>query len=87
MYNWSVDEKAFQKADPKGYQLWQLTQTINYGEAGEKLDQKTIRKHWSKIEGELDPYKKRFLEFLLWKKLYSLPDNLTFWNWPARVKK
>ena len=87
MYNWSVDEKAFKKADPKGYGLWKLAQAINYGEAGEKLDQKAVRKHWQEIEGELDPYKKRFLEFLLWKKLYSLPDNLTFWNRPTKVKK
>lgn len=80
MYNWSVDEEAFKKADPKGYKLWRLEQLINYGLDDEKLDAKEVKKAWPKIKDQLDPYKKRAVEYLLWGKLYSLPNNLTFWN-------
>lgn len=80
MYNWSVDEKAFKKADPQGYKLWRLEQLINYGLDGEKLDEEEVKKAWPKIKDQLDPYKKRAVEYLLWGKLYSLPNNLTFWN-------
>lgn len=81
MINWSVDEKKFKKENPREYRLWRLTQLINYGlEEGEKLDKKELIKAWPKIKGRLDPYKKRYLEYLIWGKQYSLPDNLTFWN-------
>ena len=80
MYNWSVDEERFKKEDPKGYKLWRLTQLINYGLDGEKLDREEVKKAWPKIKDRLDPYKKRVLEYLIWGKLYSLPNNLTFWN-------
>lgn len=82
MWNWSVDEKKFKKKYPKEYRLWRLIQLINYGlDEGEKLDQKEVKKAWPKIKDKLDPYKARLIEFLLWKKQYSLPINLTFWNW------
>lgn len=80
MYNWSTDEEQFKKKDPEGYKLWRLVQLINYGLDGEKLDEKELKKAWPKIKDRLDPYKKRVLEFFLWGKLYSLPNNLTFWN-------
>ena len=80
MHNWSVDEKAFKKADPQGYRLCRLEQLINYGLDGEKLDEEEVKKAWPKIKDQLDPYKKRAVEYLLWGKLYSLPNNLTFWN-------
>lgn len=82
MYNWSVDEKKFKKKYPKEYRLWRITQLINYGlEEGEKLDREEVKKAWPKIKDRLDPYKARAIEFLLWGKQYSLPTNLTFWNW------
>ena len=87
MYNWSVDEKAFKKKDPKGYKLWRLTQLINYGLDGEKLDRNEVKKAWPKIKDRLDPYKKRAIEYLLWEKLYSLPNNLTFWNVSLPISK
>jgi hypothetical protein len=68
MYNWSVDEKAFKKADPEGYKIWRLEQMINYGQAGEKLSEKLVRKYWEKIKNNLDPDYREFLEFLLWPK-------------------
>ena len=83
MFNWSTDEKTFQKKHPKEYRLWRLTQLINYGlEEGEKLDRQEVKKAWPKIKEDLDPYKKRAVEYLLWGKLYSLPNNLSFWNLP-----
>lgn len=80
MYNWSVDEKKFKKENPQEYRLWKLTQLINYGLDGEKLDKEEIREVWDNIKDNIDPYKRRALEYLIWGKLYSLPDNLTFWN-------
>ena len=87
MYNWSVDEENFKKKHPKEYKLWRLEQLINYGLDGEKLDREEVKKAWSKIKDNLDPYKKRAIEFLLWGKLYSLPNNLTFWNWYPKKSK
>jgi len=66
MYNWSVDEKAFKKADPERYEIWKLEQMINYGEPGEKLSENMIRRYWEKIS--IDPYYRDYLAFLLWPK-------------------
>ena len=68
MYNWSIDEKKFQKEDPEGYKIWKLEQMINYGEPGEKINEKLIRRHWRKIKNNIDPFYREFLEFLLWPK-------------------
>ncbi len=82
MWNWSVDEKTFKKKYPKQYRLWRLVQLINYGlDEGEKLDRQEVIKAWPKIKDDLDPYKARAIEYLLWGKQYSLPANLNFWNW------
>lgn len=70
MYNWSVDEKQFKKADPKAYEIWKLEQAINYGLGGKKISEKLTRKYWSKLD--LDPESKKFLEFLLWPNKESL---------------
>ena len=82
MINWSTDEKKFKKENLKEYRLWRLTQLINYGLDGEKLDKKEVTKAWPKIKNRLDPYKKRAIEYLIWGKQYSLPNNLSFWNLP-----
>lgn len=82
MINWSTDEKKFKKENLKEYRLWRLTQLINYGLDGEKLDRKEVTKVWPKIKDRLDPYKKRAIEYLIWGKQYSLPNNLSFWNLP-----
>jgi len=68
MYNWSVDVKKFKKADPEGYKIWKLEQMINYGEAGEKISEKLVRKYWRKIKRKIDPSYREFLELLLWPK-------------------
>ncbi|MEK7526174.1 MAG: hypothetical protein AAB546_01700 [Patescibacteria group bacterium] len=81
MINWNVDEEKFKKSSPYDYRLWKLVQLVNYGLGeDEKLNKTEIKKVWSKIEGRIDPYKKRAMEFLLWGRLYSLPNNLNFWN-------
>lgn len=68
MYNWSVDEKQFKKQDPEGYKIWRLEQTINYGKAGERIDERLVRKYWPKIKDNIDPFYREFLELLLWPK-------------------
>lgn len=80
MINWSTDEKEFKKKNPQEYKLWRLTQLINYGLDGEKLDRKEVKDAWVKIKDRIDPYKARLIEFLLWEKQYSLPANLNFWS-------
>ena len=83
MINWSTDEKTFKKKYPKEYRLWRLTQLINYGLDGEKLNEKEVKLAWPKIKDRLDPYKARYFELLLWGKQYSLPTNINFWNLPV----
>lgn len=87
MHNWSIDEKKFKKENPKEYKLWRLTQLINYGLDKEKLNAEEIRKNWANIKERIDPYKARAIEYLLWGKLYSLPNNLTFWNLSVKNSK
>jgi hypothetical protein len=85
VWHWSTDIKRFKKENPKEFRLWRLEYLINYGvQEGEKLSKKEVIKYWDKIKDNLDPYKRRLIEFLIWGKLYSLPDNITFWNWPAK---
>lgn len=83
--HWSVDEETFKKKYPEKYKLWRLAFEINYGD--EKLDKKEVIKAWPKIKDELDPYRKRLLEYLIWGKVYSLPPNITFWNWPPKTNR
>lgn len=66
MYNWSVDEAQMKKVDPKGYEIWRLEQMINYGEPGEKLNERLVRKHWGIVKERIDPEYRAYLEFLLW---------------------
>ncbi len=81
MVNWNVDEEKFKAKFPKDYGLWKMTQLINYGlDEGERLDRVEIKEKWDMIKERLDPYKRRAMEYLLWGKLYSLPNNLSFWN-------
>ena len=87
MKSWTVDEKKLKKY-PEKYKLWKMEQMINYGlDEKEKLKKKDLVKYWPQIKDNLDPYKKRYLEYLLWQKVFSLPDNKTFWNLSARRKK
>lgn len=78
MLNWNTDEERFKKEDPEGYRLWRLTQLINYGTDGEKLNREEVKAAWPKIKEYIDPYKRRLIEYILWGKMYKLPLNLTF---------
>lgn len=89
MINWNTDEKAFEKLHPKEYKLWRLTQLINYGLDGEKLDKKEIELAWPKIKDRLNPDKRKVLEFFLWNKKWNqepglLPDRSNYWNWRSK---
>ena len=67
MYNWSVDEKYFQRHNPEGYEVWRLLQLVNYGLDGEKLDKKELKKYWPKIQERIfDKDIKRYLKMTLW---------------------
>lgn len=66
MYNWSVDEEKFKKADPKSYKIWRLEQMINYGLGEDKLNERQVRKHWARLF--MDAPTRKYLEFLLWPK-------------------
>jgi hypothetical protein len=80
MYSWSTDEKKMKHDFPLRYVEWKLIQEINHGSDNHKLDRNLLIKLWPKINQELDIYKKRLLEYLIWGKQYSLPINATFWN-------
>lgn len=71
MYNWSTDEKKFKKEHPEEYKLWRLTQLINYGLDGEKLDKSEVKRAWPKIKDRLDPHLKNYLKFILWPEKQS----------------
>lgn len=71
MINWSTDEKKFKKDNPKEYRIWRLTQLINYGLDGEKLNTSEVKKSWSVIKNKIDESTKNYLQYLLWGKLPS----------------
>lgn len=80
MYNWSrIDEEEMKRQDPEKYRLWRLTQLINFGLGGEKLDRKEVIAAWPKIKDDIEPYTRRAIEYILWDTLYSLPANLKWW--------
>lgn len=81
MWNWSVDEKKFKKEHPEEYRLWRLTQLINYGLDGEKLDREEVKAAWPKIKDRLDPNTAVYLEYLLWgKRPSSRQFKNDFWH-------
>ena len=74
MHNWSTDEKQLKK-DPAAHARWKIEQLVNFGLSGEKVNKKAIKKYWPLLH--LDPKKKRFLSFLLWKKHIRLSVEKT----------
>lgn len=66
MYNWSVDEEKFKKADPEGYKIWRLEQMINYGLGNEKIKESEVKKYWDRLF--MDQPTREYLSFLLWPK-------------------
>jgi len=68
MYNWSVDTKELKK-DKQAYTIWRLEQLVNFGLGEEKIKESELRENWDKLD--LDPRRKKFLEFLLWPQKRS----------------
>lgn len=63
MYNWNTDTKRLKQNKSK-YIKWKLEQLINFGLGNEKISTNKLKKYWHKLN--LDPNRKKFLEFLLW---------------------
>lgn len=85
MKHWSVNELKFKENSPINHARWQLINMINNGlGSNEKLSTQSLKKYWLDIKSELDPYKARAVEYLLWGKLSSLPTKLNFWSWSGR---
>jgi len=81
MINWSTDEKKFKKENPKEYKLWRLTQLINYGLDGEKLQLSEVKKSWKSLSGKIDGSTKSYLRYLIWGiKPSSTSINKNFSN-------
>ncbi|EKE05029.1 MAG: hypothetical protein ACD_19C00426G0051 [uncultured bacterium] len=66
MINWTVDEVKFKAQHPKMHKLWRLTQLINYGLDGEKLDKKEVIRNWANLDKKIDPLSRNYLKFLIW---------------------
>ena len=79
MINWSTDEKKFKKENPKEYKLWRITQLINYGLDGEKLEMSEVKKSWEYIKNKIDEPTKNYLQYLIWGNLpSSIKTNKNF---------
>lgn len=65
MYNWSVDTTILKKY-PKQYTIWRLEQLINFGLDNEKIKRKELEENFDKLD--IDPQKKKYLQFLLSSK-------------------
>jgi len=88
MYNWShIDEEKMKKEDPEKYRTWRILAIIESDFIDEKLDKEEVKEAWPKIKDQVDPWTRRALEYLLWGNLYSLPNNLTWWNKRPITKK
>lgn len=68
------------RENPEKYRRWRLVQMINYDLQGEKLDRNEVKELWPEIKDDIEPYARRFFEFMLWRKTYSLPINMRWWN-------
>jgi hypothetical protein len=71
MINWNTDELLLKKQFPKKYKIWRITQLINYGLEGEKIDKNFVILNWNEIKDKLDLHKRKTIEWLLWKTPYT----------------
>jgi hypothetical protein len=42
MKNWSIDEQKFKQLSPEDYEIWKMSQMINFGCDGEKISYKRM---------------------------------------------
>lgn len=68
MINWAVNGSVFKKKYPTEYKLWKITQLLNYGLDGEKIDILEIKNNWGKIKQRVDQKTKVYMEYILWGK-------------------
>jgi len=85
MKNWNVDTSKF--TSKKSKRLWELSQLVNYGLDGKKLDLSEIKDNWLELKSDLDPERARMLEYYIWGKIYSLGNKNKFWNLPQKIKQ
>jgi len=64
MYNWSTDILRIKPGEKRT--IWKLEQMINFGLGKSKISKNLLKKYWSKLN--IDPARKKFLEFILWGK-------------------
>lgn len=63
MYNWSTNLQELKK-DKEKYAIWKIEQLVNFGLAGEKIDEATLRKHFADLN--IDPARRKYLHLLLY---------------------
>lgn len=78
MKNWNTDVTKFKSQKDK--RIWEMSQLINYGLDGEKLNRKELEKYWNEVKKLLDPERARMVEYLLWQKVYSLSTKERFFK-------
>lgn len=76
--NWNTNTRLFKSQKDK--KIWEISQFINYGLSGNRLKEKEIKLYWKDLKPLLDPERARMIEYIVWKKVYSLPTNSKFWN-------
>ena len=91
MKNWNTDTTKFKTRLSK--KIWELSQKINYGFNGKKLNLTDIKDNWLLLKNELDPNRARMInkfailvEYLIWGKIYSLQNKNKFWNLSPKIK-
>ena len=50
MKNWSTDEQKLQQTNPENYEIWKMSQMINFGCDGEKISYSRMVKLLPKLE-------------------------------------
>ena len=84
MKNWNTDTTKFKSKKTK--RIWELSQLVNYGLGGSKLNEQEIKDNWDDLKSELDPERARMIEYYLWGKLYSLQNKKNFWELSPKTK-
>ncbi len=64
MYNWSTDISKINTKEKRA--IWKLEQMVNFGLGKSKISKKLLGKYWNKLN--IEPARKRFLEFILWNR-------------------
>lgn len=84
MKNWNTDTTKFKTKLSR--KVWELSQMINYGLGGAKLNLRDVINNWEVLKVELDPNRARMIEYLVWGKTYSLQNKNKFWNLSPKIK-